>query len=167
MHRTSGLAVKKMQDLEPGELLRMSFGSGAAIVLFLKRLNDDEGLFGVLESEDFTDTMTWHATSLDDVCLSYGQDWVLQETHGSETACRLHYRHESARLFLARSGLVMAFRPPQGRGRYNACYYSLTNCDEGELGRDPAPISHWRIWESREHFDRGGAPLFELPQKTA
>ncbi len=157
----------RMADLEPGELLRMSFGSSAAIVLFLKRLNDDEGLFGVLQSEDFTETMTWHATSLDDACLSYGHDWVLEEEHGSETACRHHYTHESARLFLAKSGLVMAFRPPQGRGRYNTYYYSLANLEDGELGRDPAPINRWRVWESREHFDRGGTPLFEMPQKTA
>ncbi|WP_244514856.1 hypothetical protein [Ensifer sp. LCM 4579] len=161
------MTVKRTADLEPGELLRMSFGNSAAIVLFLKKLNYEEGLFGILESEDFTEAMTWYATSLDDVCLSYGNDWVLEETHGSETACGLQHKYESARLFLDKSGLIMAFRPPQRSGRYQTFYYSLAKLEEEKLGRDPAPISHWRVWGSRDDFERGGTSLFEMPQKKS
>ncbi|MGO4654589.1 hypothetical protein AB4Z34_07440 [Ensifer sp. 2YAB10] len=167
MLRTSCLVAKKMDSLEPGELLRMTFGTSAGIVLFLRRYDYNSGLFGVLEAEEFTNHMIWYSGSLNEECLSYGRDWVLEEVHGKETACRLQHRHDGARLFLGKTGPIMCFAPPQGGGSYQVRYFDVAGEKECEsLGREAAPIHAWRIWESKAHFDRGGQPLLEMGGAT-
>ncbi|MBP1848488.1 hypothetical protein J2046_006784 [Rhizobium petrolearium] len=163
MHRASHLTVKENQDLKPGELIRMSFGGAAGVVLFLKHLDKGGGLFGVLQAAGLDHPMTWYTAGLDNQYLSYGLEWVIQEDHGPETACGLRYRAENARLYIDKKGLVMAFGSPRGSYRYEPLHYHLKDNIEVNLGREAAPIISWRIWESQAHRDAGSEPLFYYP----
>lgn len=167
MFRTSKLVVKKMADVKPGELLRISFGAGAGVAMFLRKDENGTGIFGVLRVPGFERPMLWYRGALDETCLTYGLDWVVEEIHGDETGCGLQYRGEGARLFIGDSGLVMTFSPAErGVSGFGRLQFSLALADLGDhLGHSPAPIERWRVWESQEHLERGGEPLFEMLPK--
>jgi hypothetical protein len=163
MLRTSALQVKSANQLVPGELVRVSFGAAAALALVLKRLPDDVILLGVIKSDAFTKPMTWYAGRLNDLCLSYGSDWIVEETHGPETACRSYFAQEEATLALYPNGLVMSFRAPERVGRYHFEHFNVEIDQQVDFNGNAAPISQWRMWESRDHFERGADPLFQMP----
>jgi hypothetical protein len=162
MIRTTSLAMKAAKDLQPGELVRLSFGRSAGIGVLLKHFDDGRSLMGILAAEAFDRPMTWYSFRMDDECLSYGSDWVMDEIHGPETALGRLYTAENASLFIDQSGVVMRFGPARGGG-YHHIDFSLNTLTEVELDRRAAPVSQWRLWESQDHFDRGGEPLFEMP----
>lgn len=154
--------MKPVSDLSPGELVRLTFGSEAALALYLMPAKDDGGVFGILSSSSFLQPMTWHDGDNDGFCLSYGLHWLIEEIHGPETACRLGYKAEKAMLHLAENGLVMSFRPPSGRYGYPFTYFNLTTLQDDRLTREAAPILDWKIWESPIAKNAGGEPLFEM-----
>lgn len=164
MIRTSSLTLRQMEELEPGELVRLSFGARASLLIFLKRLDSGKSLFGVLQSDEFHSPLTWYETESHGSCLSYGKDWVLEEVHGNETACNLQYMDRDARLFLTERGVVMRFLPPKGGGySFGAYQFSMSSLDLGDFIRpDAAPVSTWRIWESIDYMGMGAGPLFEM-----
>lgn len=160
MKRISTLNVKRTAELVPGELARVNFGSAAALILFMQRVEGGDAVLGVLESMDFGQPMTWLKTPLDGDCLAYGVDWVLEEEHGPETATSLRYRHERACLHLDKNGLVMSFRPARGTHMYRSFHFNVSSSSPQELSDVAAPINKWRVWESSEYRDSGAAPLF-------
>ncbi|NTG06481.1 hypothetical protein G6L25_04815 [Agrobacterium rhizogenes] len=156
--------MKSLSDIEPGELIRYNFGTGASILVLLNVLEDGSGVFGVFESPVFEKPMCWHAMKRDGLCLSYGSDWVIEEVHGTETIPGGYYLDQSSHLSIYEDGLVLAFLPAKGRFDFQTFLFNLTTSsvvnavDQAKV----APISEWRLWESEAHFTNEKGPLFEM-----
>lgn len=162
MIRSSQLAHARVADLQPGELLRISFGSTAGIAVFIKQLESGGGLLGVIKSEDFNRPMTWYAIDYGETVMSYGSDWFLEEEHGGATAAGRRHVVEHARLHIDGDGLVMTFTPPESQASQRSISFSLSTLDRVELSRHAAPVVKWRIWETQDHYDRGDTPLVDM-----
>jgi len=164
MIRTTSLTTKTIADLEQGELFRYSFGASAGLLLLIGGLRNGQRLFGILSSTEFQSPMQWYQGTEIGHCLSYGCDWVLEEVHGPETACGLSYSQQTASLFIDDAGPVFAFSAGARMLGWGKKYFALQSSQILEsIGREAAPVNRWRIWESQDHFDRGGDPLFEMP----
>ncbi|OCJ03752.1 hypothetical protein A6U87_17615 [Rhizobium sp. AC44/96] len=164
MIRSSQLAHKRVAELQPGELLRISFGTTAGIAVFMKHLNSGGGLVGVIKSADFNRPMTWYALDDGERVMSYGPDWFLEEVHGDATAAGRRHVADSARLHVQGHELVMTFIPPEHQVGQPVISFGLSTLDKTELSRHAAPVVKWQIWESEGHRDRGGAPLVDMTQ---
>jgi hypothetical protein len=164
MKRSSSLNKKPLSQLNSGELIRYNFSSSASLALLLEKRADGTGLFGVIQSPAFEYPMTSCAMGLDDDCLSYGEDWFLEEVHGPETIVGGFYLKENSNLVLDGDGAVFIFRPERRGNPGRRQFFSVSN---SQLLTDfavqkTAPISEWRIWESGDHFADGNYPLFEM-----
>jgi len=163
MIRKSALVIKQINDLEPGELIRIDFGSGSGLLLLLEDLEDKSKLFGVVTSPDFTKSMQYHVKRPGGKCLTYGMDWVLEEVHGPETS--VGASQPLAKLFIDEGGPVMAFSPGERQHGYGPVYFNLAGSSiQQALGTSAAPVLRWRLWGDQDHFDSHEDPLFEMPQ---
>lgn len=166
MIRKSELFIKQVNDLDPGELIRHDFGSGSGLLLLLEVLDDNSKLFGVFTSPDFSSPMQYHVKRAGGKCLSYGLDWVLDETHGMETLIGASHPH--AKLFIDEGGPVMAFSPGERQREFGPVYFNLTGSGvQRALGTSAAPVLRWRLWSDQDHFDSRENPLFEMPPQEA
>lgn len=162
MIRSSQLAHKRISELQPGELLRISFGSTAGIAVFLQQLDNGGGLVGVIKSEDFKRPMTWYAFDDNERVMSYGANWFLEEEHGAATAIGRRHVVEQARLHIDADELVMTFAAPENRIGHGSISFGLGTLKKLELSHHAAPVIKWRIWESERHHDRGSSPLVDM-----
>ncbi|MGR6465809.1 hypothetical protein [Rhizobium sp. PAMB 3182] len=157
------MVKKALAHIQPGELLRYDFGSGASIMMMLeKREEERHGVFGVLSSPDFGRHMSFYLMDLGGNCLSYGEDWFLEEIHGDETVVAA--TRPDASLFINEYGPVFVFRPPKGASTHMPACFGVLRREilVGFDRRSNAPIAEWRIWESQEHFTRQTGPIFEM-----
>ncbi|WP_156668626.1 hypothetical protein [Rhizobium aegyptiacum] len=92
--------------------------------------------------------------------MSYGVNWFLEEEHGGTTAAGRRHVVEHARLHIEE--LVMTFSNPESQIGQGYISFGLSTLDRVELSRHAAPVVKWRIWESQDHFDRGGTPLVDM-----
>jgi hypothetical protein len=169
MRRSSNLKKTSLSAIEPGELIRYNFGTGASLMMLLRTSDSrSEGLFGVLSSPVFERPMSSHIMRLDEDCLTYGRDWFLEEMHGPETAVEGYNLNRDSALMLDAKGLILLFRPEKNRFSEGPVLFNVsTNLVVGSLDRRAAaPISQWRIWESEEHFSDGRNMLFEMNPKA-
>ncbi|MBY5614211.1 hypothetical protein [Rhizobium leguminosarum] len=168
MIRSSGLVIKQVNDLHPGELIRHDFGSGSGLLLLLEQLEDKSRLFGVITSPDFARPMQYHVKRPGGECLTYGTDWVLEELHGAETAIGTYHNHRDAKLFVDEGGPVMAFSPGERQHGYAPVYFNLAASSvQQALGTSAAAVLRWRLWTDQDHFDSQKDPLFEMPQQES
>ncbi|QKJ90910.1 hypothetical protein [Agrobacterium pusense] len=154
--------MKQTADLVSGELVRISFGASASIAVFMKHLDRGRSLIGVLKSESFANPMTWYVGDLQDHVLSYGVDWVVDEIHGPETACRGRYGQQSATIHLTKNGPVMSFRAPEHSGGFGFVHFNLSDNAEVDFDAGGAPVDNWSVWESLDHVNAGGDPILEM-----
>lgn len=163
MIRLSTLGIRAVSIVEPGELVRISFGANAALAILLQKRDNGRILFGILQSDVFSNPLTWHDDSPDEFYLSYGLDWIVEEVHGPETASRGYYAQQKEGLWITATGIAMQFRAPEQFGRHGFVCFNLERHEMADIDSRAAPIDRWRIWENAEHLARGGEPLFEMP----
>lgn len=162
MIRSSTVRKTTIGELAPGDLFRFSYGAGAVLALFLEQVGDEPPKVGIIAGAGFESVMIWleYSGGPRD-CLSYGGDWLIEETHGPETYCGERASRGAAHLYVDDPGLIMVFAPAN-RSAFGLHYnFDLQDGVFGKLSVGAAPILRWKIWENESHRDSGNAPLFD------
>ena len=162
MQIVNPLTHKSISEVQPGELIVTSFGSGFALAIYLRRLEQSRSLFAIIGGPEFG-TPEVYATEHTGNCLSYGQEWVLEVVPGEETFPQNHYRpDERASLFLDNATVVLSlkFAEFQRERRVN---FDLNTMADHQLSPYAAPVFAWRVWQSDFERQKSGArPIFEI-----
>jgi len=158
------LSYKMIADAEPGELVRIRWGSAAALCIVLKQ--DKSTLCAVLRTPD-TSRPFHYSIKQDDRthCLSYGRGWVLDLTISDETFPGNNAFSEVSGAIHVTEGItaIELDRPP-GNIQFTPGSFNLQTGDIVEVvTRKSSPVVHWRIWGSQsERSSPKSVPVFEM-----
>lgn len=162
---------KKLSDCEPGELVHVTYGSGAALAITFTpfKVDDDATAYlAVLRTPDGQEPH-WDTWPADRRCLSFGTNWIIEPV--IEEDLRSDYMGEGqGALSIGEGGSLYLRLPAPQRGRL-AGTARIDIATGLEIGTPLSPehygtIAKWALWLNEDQRQTPGAKPFFMMNST-
>lgn len=154
---------KELTAAAAGELVRFELGGASALAIVMRQTGHSTVCAFLRVKDESRSPFFWSISVENLVCLSYGNEWLLDLDHDASTfPGNGQYSDKHGVIHIGEDTVAINLDRPPGEITLSAGTFDLKTFKTVELRRrDCAPVTSWKIWHAAAAKHQANAkPLF-------